>query len=60
MDDEGATTSAARPIASLISTVEELQVHGLHSATIVEALIALAVQFAVRDWGRAEAKAILK
>ena len=34
---------------ALIGTVEELQGHGLHSATIV-ALIALAVQFAVRDW----------
>ncbi len=44
---------------ALIGTVEELQGHGLHSATIVEALIALAVQVAVRDWGREEPKAIL-
>ncbi len=44
---------------ALIGTVEELEGHGLHSATIVEALIGLAVQFAVRDWGREEAKAIL-
>ena len=41
---------------ALIGTVEELQGHGLHSATIVEALIALAVQFAVRDWGWEQAK----
>ncbi len=37
---------------ALIGTVEELEGQGLHSATIVEALIALAVQFAVRDWDR--------
>ena len=44
---------------ALIGTVDELEGHGLHSATIVEALIALAVQVAVRDWGPEGAKAIL-
>ena len=59
MTDEEASQENAIVHAALKETVQELEGQGMHSTTILEVLIGLAVQIAVEDWGLERARAIL-
>ena len=59
MTDEEARQEIAIVHAALNNTIKELEGQGMHSATILEVLIGLAVQTAVKDWGLGGARAIL-
>jgi hypothetical protein len=59
MTDEQARQEIAIVHAALNATIQELEGQGMHSATILEVLIGLAVQSAVEDWGLEGAREIL-
>ena len=59
MTDEEARQEIAIVHAALNETIQELEGQGMHSPTILEVLIGLAVQIAVEDWGLEGARAIL-
>ena len=59
MTDEEARQEIAIVQAALNETIQELEGQGMHSPTILEVLIGLAVQIAVEDWGLEGARAIL-
>ena len=57
--DEEARQEIAIVHAALNETIQELEGQGMHSPTILEVLIGLAVQIAVEDWGLQGARSIL-
>ena len=57
MTDEEARQEIAIVHAALNNTIQELEGQGMHSPTILEVLIGLAVQIAVEDWGDRSASA---